>query len=122
MSKTKTPTTPSQKLALTDYQIRALSTAIYPEDQGLAYTALGLAGEAGEVADKVKKLLRDHGGKLGSQQLREGLARELGDVLWYVAAVAHELGYDLEEIAWINLDKLALRHQNGTIQGEGDHR
>ena len=87
----------------------------------LAVMALGLAGEAGEVADKVKKVLRDHGGVFSPEQ-REALKLELGDVLWYVAQLASELGFELEEIGAANLDKLASRSARNVIAGSGDNR
>lgn len=99
-----------------EYQRKARETAVYPVEMGLPYTALGLAGEAGEVANKVKKMIRDNA-TLGIQ-----VADEIGDVLWYCAMLADELGISLEEIAWRNLDKLRLRKERGTIQGNGDER
>jgi NTP pyrophosphatase (non-canonical NTP hydrolase) len=103
-------------MKLNDYQLEAASTAIYPKDRGLEYVALGLAGEAGEVANKVKKILR------GDKVDMTVIADELGDVLWYVAAMANELGYDLKVIAQNNLLKLEKRRVEGKIQGEGDKR
>jgi len=82
----------------------------------LAYTALGLAGESGEYTEKVKKLIRDG-------QLDKPLAaKELSDVLWYLTAAAHELGYTLTDIAEINLVKLTYRAERGVLQGNGDER
>ena len=83
--------------------------------------ALGLAGEAGELANKVKKVYRDDAGIL-TTQARWKLADELGDVLWYVAAVATEIGIDLDAIANLNLNKLAARKTNDTLHGNGDAR
>jgi NTP pyrophosphatase (non-canonical NTP hydrolase) len=105
-------------MKMNDYQERASETAIYPrnENWGLMYSALGLASEAGEYAGKCKKLLRDN------VWSREAAASELGDVLWYVAACARDLGYDLATIAEANLAKLQERKTKGTIQGSGDHR
>ncbi len=107
---------------MNDYQKRARATAIYP-DQGenLVYPTLGLAGEAGEVAEKVKKLIRDHGGQLTPDYAAE-IKKELGDVLWYAAQLATELGVTLEDVAQTNLDKLASRHQRDNIHGNGDNR
>lgn len=108
---------------LDNYQRRAVETAIYPgkgEIFGLLYTALGL-GEAGEVQGKVKKVLRDDEGKLSDEKTRE-IADELGDVLWYVANCAEELGYTLSEIATMNLFKLQGRKNRGTLTGSGDKR
>jgi NTP pyrophosphatase (non-canonical NTP hydrolase) len=109
-------------MLLSDYQARSRRTATYPDaGENIVYPTLGLAGEAGEVAEKVKKLLRDDGGVL-SEERRAALAAELGDVLWYVAQVATEAGLDLEEIAQANLDKLLSRQQRGVLSGSGDQR
>ena len=107
---------------LNDYQLESRSTARYPDaGNNLIYPTLGLTGEAGEVADKVKKLIRDHGGVV-DQQFTEDVALELGDVLWYVAQLATELGLSLEQVASANLSKLKGRSQRGTLHGEGDNR
>ncbi len=87
----------------------------------LSYTALGLAGEAGEFANKIKKLFRDNEGSLDEDN-RVELALELGGALWYVAANAKELGYTLSEIAEMNRVQLASRKNSGTIHGSGDNR
>jgi len=107
------------------YQEQAGSTAIYPErgtgsPLALAYVALGL-GEAGEVQGKVKKILRDDRGLLLPGR-RETLIEELGDVLWYVAAMATELQVPLSEVAERNLSKLSSRAERGALTGSGDHR
>jgi NTP pyrophosphatase (non-canonical NTP hydrolase) len=104
---------------LDKYQNRTFHTAVYPRDNrimALSYVILGLASEAGEVAGKVKKFIRD--GQMDDQ----ATADELGDVLWYVARVADELGYDLSEIAQRNLDKLEDRKTRGVLKGSGDKR
>jgi len=107
---------------LNDYQLSALTTAVYPDrGNNFAYPALGLAGEAGEVADKLKKVIRDDGGVL-TDPVRDAVAKELGDVLWYVAVLASEIDYDLNDIAQINVNKLASRHQRGVLSGSGDNR
>jgi NTP pyrophosphatase (non-canonical NTP hydrolase) len=107
---------------LNAYQQGARQTARYPDvGSNPIYPTLGLCGEAGEVADKVKKVLRDHGGVFSPEQ-REALKLELGDVLWYVAQLASELGFELEEIGAANLDKLASRSARNVIAGSGDHR
>ena len=107
---------------LNDYQLSALTTAVYPDrGNNFAYPALGLAGEAGEVADKLKKVIRDDSGVL-TDPVRDAVAKELGDVLWYVAVLAAEIDYDLNDIAQINVNKLASRHQRGVITGSGDNR
>jgi len=104
-----------------EYQTGAEATAVYPEEIGLAYVTLGLAGEAGEIANKVKKVYRDQGG-FPTDDTQNALADELGDVLWYCAMLATELGYDLESIAQRNHNKLASRAERGVIQGDGDER
>ena len=105
-----------------DYQQIVKKTSIYP-DQGnnVAYATLGLAGEAGEVADKVKKLIRDSNGILTPDKRKE-MIKELGDVLWYLTACASELGVDLEEVAQQNAEKVKDRKVRGVISGEGDNR
>jgi len=105
-----------------DYQTAALRTAIYPDmGQNFVYPALGLVGEAGEVADKLKKVIRDNDGVL-TDSIREAVALELSDVAWYLAVLAFELNYRLEEVMQMNLDKLASRQQRGVISGSGDNR
>lgn len=105
---------------INDYQLGALETAIYPKEHKIIYPAFGLAGEAGETADKVKKYLR------GDYELdpehKKAIALEIGDVLWYCATLANDLGYSLEEVAQMNLDKLRSRNQRGKIHGNGDER
>ena len=115
-------------MALTKYQHDAMKTAQYPMYRdNLLYPALKLAGEAGEVAEKVGKLMRDFGYTVGANcaltlEQKENLIKELGDVLWYVAALADELGYDLQYVGEVNLDKLTGRLFRGTLQGSGDDR
>jgi len=109
-------------MELNDYQNLAMKTAIFPERDGYAYTALGLAGEAGEIANKVKKFIRDGYDVEELPYKINDLRDELGDVLWYVAAVANVLGTDLETVAKNNLYKLAERQAKGTIKGSGDKR
>jgi len=107
---------------LNAYQQGARETARYPDvGRNPIYPTLGLCGEAGEVADKVKKVLRDQGGTF-SAEVREALKLELGDVLWYVAQLASELGFELEEIGAANLAKLASRAARNVIAGSGDQR
>lgn len=107
---------------LNEYQVAAQKTAQYPgKGKDLSYPVLGLNGEAGEVADKLKKIIRDHHGEF-SAELREDLAYELGDVLWYVADLATELGYSLNIIGSMNINKLSSRAKRGKICGNGDHR
>ena len=107
---------------LNQYQTTALETAIYPnQGQNFTYPVLGLLGEAGEVADKLKKVIRDGDGIL-TNTVRETVAKELGDVMWYLAVLSYELDYDLNTIAQNNLDKLASRKARGVISGSGDNR
>jgi NTP pyrophosphatase (non-canonical NTP hydrolase) len=106
---------------LSDYQRLSRRTAEYPREAWLAYPALGLAGEAGEVAEHAKKAIRDDGGEV-SDERRAAMAKELGDVLWYVAQLATELDLDLDEIARANLDKLSSRQRRGVLSGSGDDR
>jgi NTP pyrophosphatase (non-canonical NTP hydrolase) len=113
--------TSTDEETLDGYQTAARSFAIYPgqdSNQGVLYTTLGLAGEAGEYANKVKKLLRD--GPTPTTQA--GLEDELGDALWYVANAATELGVSLGDIAEANLNKLRSRSDAGTLRGSGDSR
>jgi NTP pyrophosphatase (non-canonical NTP hydrolase) len=114
----------SDDLTFTHYQRLAARTAMYPgrDDQALApYPALGLAGEAGEVCEQIKKVLRDDAGQV-TEARRKALSKELGDVLWYVAAVCSELGLDMGQVAGDNVAKLADRQRRGVLGGEGDDR
>jgi NTP pyrophosphatase (non-canonical NTP hydrolase) len=104
-----------------DYQRFSRRTAEYPREAWLSYPALGLAGEAGEVAEHAKKVIRDDGGAV-SDARRAAIAKELGDVLWYVAQIASELGLELEAIATENLEKLFSRQRRGVLSGSGDER
>jgi NTP pyrophosphatase (non-canonical NTP hydrolase) len=106
---------------LSEYQRQSRRTAEYPREAWLTYPALGLAGEAGEVAEHAKKAIRDDGGKIGGER-RAAMAKELGDVLWYVAQLATELDLDLDEIAKQNLEKLFSRQARGVLSGSGDDR
>ena len=103
------------------YQRSASGTAIYPEKHRITYPALGMAGEAGEVANKVKKLIRD-GPETRPETWREDIASEIGDVLWYCAALADDLNLTLGMIASQNLNKLQKRKAKGTLGGSGDTR
>lgn len=99
-----------------EYQSKASMTALYPKRlSNLEYPTLGLAGEAGEVANIVKKIQRDFSGEI-TDEIRAKLKDELGDVLWYISACADELGLTLEEIAQFNVEKLAVRHE-GNLRG-----
>jgi NTP pyrophosphatase (non-canonical NTP hydrolase) len=112
-----------------NYQTESLKTAVYPAGQGQVYTALGLANEAGEVAGVVKKIIRDDANLNMSltryeiaQTNREKIKAELGDVLWYLAAVAKEYNLKLSDVAQYNLDKLRDRAERGVLKGSGDNR
>lgn len=104
-----------------EYQNTAAKTAVYPKDYGLGYTVLGLAGEAGEVANKVKKIYRDNDGYASLIDI-DSIHKELGDCLWYIAAIATEIRASLDDIAARNLAKLQKRMEDGTIKGSGDNR
>lgn len=100
------------------YQKFTRTTAVFPDGIGLPYLTLGLTGEAGEVAEKIKKSLRDPSKALDER----AVAFELGDVLWYLASLADLLGYPLEEIARMNVAKLESRKERKVLKGDGDNR
>lgn len=107
-----------------EYQEYAEKTAIYPGQNGevgMMYCTLGLAGEAGEVANKIKKVVRDHGGII-SDRMRADIQGELGDVLWYMAQLSTELGIPLNAVASFNQEKLKNRATAHKLQGDGDGR
>ena len=104
------------------YQKESRKTALYPDvGRNKIYPTLGLVGEAGEVADKVKKILRDKKG-LFDNESKDAIKFELGDVLWYISQLSSELGYELEDVANSNLKKLSDRKNRGKIEGSGDNR
>jgi len=103
------------------YQQVAKTTAIYPREQAIIYPTLGLTGEAGEVANKVKKIIRD-GSNSKDERLVSEIKSEIGDCLWYIAVLASDFDIKLSDIASSNLEKLANRKKNGTIHGSGDNR
>jgi len=103
------------------YQKVAITTAIYPREQAIIYPTLGLTGEAGEVANKVKKIIRD-GSNSKDERLVSEIKSEIGDCLWYIAVLASDFDIKLSDIASTNLEKLANRKKNGTIHGSGDNR
>lgn len=106
-----------------DYQAGATKTAVYPGrgEGNWIYPALGLAGETGEICEKIKKCIRDDGGRMTDER-RALLAKELGDVLWYVATLCSELKLSMAEVAAGNLAKLAARKESGKLHGDGDLR
>ena len=111
-------------LTFDEYQTKSVETAVYPgqgELIGLMYVGLGLAGEAGEVANKVKKIARDDDGTINSKS-RDAIIEELGDVAWYMAMLCWEIGVPLEDVFASNLVKLADRRNRGVISGSGDNR
>jgi NTP pyrophosphatase (non-canonical NTP hydrolase) len=107
-----------------EYASKAASTALYPGRKsflGVMYCALGAAGEAGEIANKVKKIMRDDG-MVVTPEKRDALKREVGDVLWYLSQLAYELEFELGDSAQENNAMLASRKERGTIHGSGDNR
>jgi NTP pyrophosphatase (non-canonical NTP hydrolase) len=108
-------------LTFKHYSNKAREFAIYNKDMGAFYSVLGLCGESGEVADKLKKIYRDKNGVISDNDTKE-IAYELGDVLWYLSNIATDLGLTLDDIAKLNLTKLYKRRENNTLHGEGDNR
>ena len=108
-------------ITLNEYQQFALETAIYPKEYNVIYPALGLAGEAGEVVDKVKKVIRDNDSNFTPYEC-EKIAMEIGDVLWCCAVLADRIGYRLDTIGRMNYRKLKSRQIRGKISGSGDNR
>ena len=108
------------EMKLNEYQEKAKAT-LKKESNRLDYLTLGLTGEAGEVAEKVKKIIRDNAGELSREKVLE-IIMELGDVLWYVALLSDFLGFRLNDVAELNLAKLRSRKERGKISGNGDNR
>ena len=111
-------------MTLNEYQNHALETAVFQgrgDFTGLMYCGLGLAGEAGEVTDQIKKAWRDDDGELTTERLH-ALKAELGDAQWYIAVMAADLGMTLDEVARYNVEKLRSRKRRGVLHGEGDNR
>jgi len=104
-----------------EYQDKARSTAIFDPKYKYMYPALGLAGEAGEVCEKVKKMFRDDDGVPSDAKIEE-VKKELGDVLWYVANLAADFDLELSDIAQFNINKLFSRQERGVLKGSGDDR
>jgi len=113
-------------LTMNDYQQKTEATAIYPSEYGILYCSMKLSGEAGEVTEKVAKLIRDGNWQPHDNVLTEAeqemVCKELGDVLWYVARLAKESGLSLEQVAQVNLNKLWDRQERGVLGGSGDER
>ncbi len=106
-----------------EYQKRALETALHKKEHKVIYPALGLGNEAGEVMGKIKKWLRgDDGDGTMSDERKQALKEELGDVLWYLAVLARDLDLELDNIAQVNIDKLQSRKERGILKGDGDKR
>ena len=110
-----------KELQFNEYCKAAATTDRYPNECKPWVYALGLTGEAGELADKIKKVYRDKGGVF-KQEDREAITKELGDVLWYLTRLGATLGFSLEQIAAMNIEKLADRAKRGVINGSGDNR
>jgi NTP pyrophosphatase (non-canonical NTP hydrolase) len=110
-------------MRLNDYQKQAITTIVSSDNEfrDLLHWVLGINGEAGEIAEKVKKIIRDKKGQVSEADKQE-LAKEVGDVLWYLAVFAHHLDVEFEKIAQDNLDKLQSRKNRGVLQGSGDNR
>lgn len=105
-----------------EYQELASTTAIYPDKgNNLYYPTLGLCGEAGEVAEKIKKVMRDNNGEVSIEKTAD-LMKEIGDVLWYIAALCEELQVDMETVAILNIKKLQQRQADNKLKGSGDNR
>ena len=109
-----------------EYQEKASKYDLFETTSDLKEVAftekvLGLVGEAGETADKIKKILRDKNG-VASREDKEAISKELGDILWYIVNIARYLGVDLSEVASLNIEKLESRYQRNKIHGEGDER
>ena len=104
------------------YQKNARVTALYPNlGSNNIYPTLGLVGEAGEVAEKVKKVIRDKNG-IFDEESKKAIKKELGDVLWYLSNLCNEFKFSLDDVASQNLDKLKARAEKGSISGSGDDR
>lgn len=107
---------------LNEYQDKSKATAIYPnQGSNYVYPTLGLVSEAGEIAGKIKKVIRDDDGIISEEKM-EDIKKELGDVLWYVAQLATELKIPLNDVAEYNIKKLQSRMERGVIKGSGDER
>ncbi len=109
-------------MTFNEYQKKSRETAIYyNKDKNYIYPTLGLVGEAGEIAEKIKKILRDNGGSVDEKDKVE-LVKELGDLLWYLSQLSTELGLSLDDIAVSNIEKITSRKERGVLHGSGDNR
>lgn len=109
-------------MTFNEYQAESNKTAQYPKEElALYYLGLGIAGEAGEVAEKIKKILRNDDGVVTDEK-KEEIKKELGDILWYMAQVGVVLGFDFDDVAQTNLLKLQDRLERGVIKSQGDNR
>lgn len=109
-----------EELTFERYTETALRFAVYPQGD-FSYCVLGICGEAGEVAEKLKKIKRDKGGEITPDDVK-AIMKELSDVLWYINAAAHELGHTLQDVAQTGVTKLTDRHRRGVLHGSGDDR
>ena len=109
-------------MKFSEYQVETGKTAFYPQGMlGFVYCALAIGGETGEIQEKVKKILRDKNSVI-SEEDRDLLKKEIGDVLWYLSQFATELGLSLDDVAVANIEKLRSRQQRGVLTGSGDSR
>lgn len=110
-------------MTLDEYQKEALVTAVFTDDEykDLSHWVLGITGEAGEIAEKLKKIVRDKNAMLDSDDKQE-IAKEIGDVLWYLAVLAKHLGYKMDDVGKLNIKKLRSRQARNKIGGSGDNR
>ena len=111
----------NNKMFVDDYQDIAVSTAIYPNTHKIVYPMIGLSGEVGEVAEKIKKTIRDNNGCF-DDNIRTAIALEIGDVMWYCANLANDLDLRLSDVLQMNVDKITTRTCNNKINGSGDNR
>ncbi len=113
-------------MQLSEYQQKSRETAVYVNaGKNFVYPTLGLAGETGEVVEKIKKLIRNDlvtDASQVSEEKKEEIAKEMGDVLWYLAQLATELGISLDDVASTNIEKLQSRKERGALHSEGDNR
>jgi NTP pyrophosphatase (non-canonical NTP hydrolase) len=120
--KDKTVEVDLPELTMNEYQKKAMETAVYPKDVAFYYLTMKLAGEAGEVCEKIGKVVRDRGVAKFSESEKREIAKELGDVLWYVSGLSYELGFSLEQVAKMNRAKLKDRAERGVLKSSGDNR